>query len=83
MSEDIINRKELYDYNIKTYTPKNDKISRAMPWILKLEDGIFKLLPGAWNKIVVDELTDFSNNCEHDDIPDAITTAWKILFGGV
>jgi predicted phage terminase large subunit-like protein len=81
MTNDIINRKELFDYQVRTYTPKLDKISRAMPWILKLEDGNFRFLPGAWNKMVVDEMDDFSKICDHDDIIDAITTAWKITFG--
>ena len=81
MTNDIKNRKELFDYEIRTYTPRLDKVTRAMPWILKLEDGNFRLLRAKWNKEVIEEMIDFKNKCENDDIEDAITTAWKILFG--
>lgn len=82
MASEIMNHKLLYNHNFSQIKPKGDKITRAMPWILKLEDGIFKLAPGQWNKKAIDYLADFSDNCEHDDVPDSITTAWKILFGG-
>lgn len=82
MADDIINRKELFNFSIRTYKPKGDKVARAMPWVLKLEDGIFKFSRGKWNKFAIDEMSEFSDNCDHDDIEDSITTAWKILFGG-
>lgn len=81
MSSDISKRRELANYQVKTYVPRGDKIARAMPWILKLEDGHFRLTPGPWNRDVIASMVDFSENCEHDDIEDAITNAWKVLFG--
>jgi phage terminase large subunit-like protein len=81
MSSDLCKRKELLNYQIKVYTPKGDKIARAMPWILKIEDGHLRFAKGTWNKLVSDSLIEFGEGCTHDDIEDAITNAWKVLFG--
>jgi predicted phage terminase large subunit-like protein len=81
MSSDLMKRRELANFQVRAITPKGDKISRAMPWILKLEDGMFRLAKGPWNKMVVDSMCDFSDTCDHDDIEDAITNAWKTIWG--
>lgn len=96
MAKDIIRRKELMDFSVRTFEPRaikgspgqkdqkiinNNKIARAISWILKLEDGLFRLAPGKWNKEVIDSLVDFSDTCDEDDIEDAITVSWKTLFG--
>lgn len=81
MSSDLMKRKELMAYQVRPITPKGDKVSRAMSWILKLEDGVFRLTPGTWNKTTIAEMVDFSNECMKDNIEDAITNAWKILWG--
>lgn len=81
MSSDVMNREELFNHRFNLITPKGDKVSRAMPWIFKLENGMLRLAIGKWNKEVVDSFVDFSKDCEHDDIEDSITTAWITLFG--
>lgn len=81
MASDIVNRKELFDYEVRTYIPKSDKVARAMGWIVRLADGVFKFVKASWNSVVVGSLASFGEKCDHDDIEDAITTAWKTLFG--
>lgn len=81
MASAIAQRKELADYQVRSVVPKGDKISRAMPWILKLEDNMLRLATAPWNAEIIRSLIDFEEGCDHDDIEDAITTAWKILWG--
>jgi predicted phage terminase large subunit-like protein len=81
MSSDLMKHKALMNFRVRPVTPKGDKVARAMPWILKLEDGMFRLSPGPWNQIVKAEMVDFADGCDHDDIEDAITNAWKTLWG--
>lgn len=82
MADDVRCLEALMDYQIVEVIPKGDKVFRGMPWILKIEGGQFKFVKGPWNKMTVDEMADFSENCEEDNIEDAISVSWKTLFGG-
>jgi predicted phage terminase large subunit-like protein len=77
MTDNISADKRLLQYTIENYLPKGDKVARAMPWILQIENGHFRFLPGAWNAEVKEEMKNFSRTCEKDDIEDSISTAWN------
>lgn len=96
MIKRIARRKELMDYEVRMHIPtairgiakirdekivNNNKVARAISWVLKLEDGVFRLLKAAWNEVVVQSFKDFSEDCEEDDIEDSVTITWKTLFG--
>jgi predicted phage terminase large subunit-like protein len=81
MADRIKNERELFNFNFVTRIPKKDKMQRAMPWILKAQDGMLPLLEGKWNRDFVSEGVAFSENCEVDDQIDAVSTSWEILYG--
>ena len=39
MASDLMKRRDLMEYQVKGVDPKGQKVGRAMPWVLKIEDG--------------------------------------------
>lgn len=65
---------------VKSYTPTTDKLVRALPWMAKIDAGKFFVVEGAWNQDFFDELEQFPNG-ENDDQVDAVTVLWEMLAG--
>lgn len=76
---DHYRRNLLVGYNFRGYRPTGDKVVRAMPFAAAAEAGNVLMLQGAWNKLLLDELESFSNDCPHDDQVDAISGAINVL----
>ena len=59
-------------------TPKGDKLTRANPWLAKVEAGRVRVVRGQWNYDFVEELRTFPDG-KHDDQIDAVTLAWVMV----
>ena len=75
---------ELSQFNIKTYHPTKDKLSRGYPFISQIELGNVVLNKDSWNKPFIDQCTSFSKenigkSQYHDDMIDACISAYNIL----
>ena len=80
--DDIRGDQELRNHKIVGIFPKGDKTSRAMPWVAKLEQGLFTMNKGSWNEKFIDECTQFTidDSHLHDDMIDAVSQAYNHLF---
>jgi predicted phage terminase large subunit-like protein len=65
---------------VTSYSPTTDKLVRALPWIAKIDGGKFFMVEGAWNQDFLDELEQFPNG-ENDDQIDAVTVLWEMIAG--
>lgn len=63
---------------IKPVHSYDDKVSRFMPVAARYEQGLIYHTPGL-HKEYEKELLGFPNNCEHDDMVDAVSLAYKSL----
>lgn len=63
---------------VKSYSPTTDKLVRALPWIARIDGGMFFMVEGTWNQDFLDELESFPNS-EHDDQVDAVTVLWEMV----
>lgn len=57
---------------------KGGKLMRAQAWLNVLEAGNFYMVEGAWNKAFLDELAEFPNG-PNDDQMDGCSVAWESL----
>lgn len=64
--------------SVKEFTPLTDKLSRAQPWINKIDAGQFYMVEGLWNQDFLDELEQFPVG-SHDDQVDAVTVMYSSL----
>jgi predicted phage terminase large subunit-like protein len=55
-----------------------DKLTRAMPWLARAEQGKLALVRGAWNAALIDECCGFPES-DHDDQVDAVSGAVAML----
>lgn len=60
--------------------PTKSKLSRATPWLNKIEAKRVFIVRGAWNKDFIDELEQFPAGT-HDDQVDAVSGGWELLAG--
>lgn len=63
---------------VKTFKPTVDKLTRALPWMAKVDAKMFYVVEGAWNQDFFDELESFPNG-EHDDQIDAVTVCYELF----
>lgn len=63
---------------VKTFKPTVDKMTRALPWIAKIDAGMFVMVEGDWNQDFLDELEQFPNGT-HDDQIDAVTVLYELF----
>jgi predicted phage terminase large subunit-like protein len=63
---------------VTSYSPTVDKLTRALPWLARIDGGMFYMVEGDWNQDFLDEIEQFPN-CPHDDQIDATTVLWEML----
>lgn len=59
----------------------DDKVAHAMPWLSMVDAGRVVLVRGEWNSDFEDELTEFPD-VKNDDQIDAVSTLWDICQTG-
>lgn len=60
--------RNLAGFAVKTERVSGDKETRAMPYSAQCEAGNVKIVRGAWNTDYLDELTDFPNGTNDDQV---------------
>ena len=61
-----------------------DKLTRALPWIALVAKKKFALVRGPWNMDFIVQAERFSGkNSDDDDLVDAISISYGMLFGGL
>jgi predicted phage terminase large subunit-like protein len=60
-------------------TPKGDKLTRANPWLAKVEAGKVLIVKSIWNYDFIEELRTFPDG-KHDDQIDSVTLCWNMLY---
>ena len=70
----------LLGFVIESSPETGNKSTRAAPFASQSEAGNVSLMPGAWNKVFVDELTSFPNGT-FDDQVDSASRAFSMLVG--
>lgn len=69
----------LQGYTVKTSPESGDKLTRAEPFAAQVNVGNVKMLKGAWNTGLIDEMRLFPNG-SHDDRIDACSRAYAELL---
>lgn len=69
----------LQGYIVRSSPESGDKITRAEPFAAQVNVGNVKMLKGAWNKTILDEMKMFPNG-KHDDCIDACSRAYGELI---
>jgi predicted phage terminase large subunit-like protein len=77
---DHYRRTMLSGYNFQGERSTGSKADRAQPVAAQAEGGAVKLLRGAWNRDLLDELEAFPFGT-HDDMVDALTLAFQGIAG--
>lgn len=72
--------RELAGFEVRTAKPESDKETRARPASSAAENGLIKVVRGAWNKALLDELENFPKG-KHDDQVDSLSGAYNFLEG--
>lgn len=77
--QDLLNEPRLRMHTVLGVKVERDKVTRAMPWITRLQAGKVKILRAAWNQDFIAELLAFTadDSHSHDDQLDPISQAWK------
>lgn len=81
MADSIVDSEELYNHEVVKVNAVKSKIQRAMPWIIRVNDGKFVILIAPWNDKLLSEAEDFSEKSENDNQIDAISVGWQVLYG--
>lgn len=71
----------LQGFIVKSSPESGDKITRSQPFAAQVNVGNVKMLKGAWNKTLIDEMRLFPNG-NHDDSIDACSRAYAELING-
>lgn len=72
----------LQGYVVKSSPESGDKITRAEPFAAQVNVGNVKMVKGAWNRILIDEMRMFPNG-KHDDAIDACSRAYAELIDSI
>ncbi len=72
--------RELAGFITKAVRPESDKETRARPVSSAAENGLIRIVRGAWNKAFLDELENFPKG-KHDDQVDGLSGAFNFLEG--
>ncbi len=78
MYQTLIREPKLIGLPFKQIEVTRDKLTRAMPWLARAEQGMVALVRGAWNAGWLDEVCAFPET-EHDDQVDATSGAVAML----
>lgn len=71
--------KMLAGFSVKAETVSGDKITRAQPFAAQVNVGNVRMLRGAWNKPLIEEMRNFPNG-KYDDQIDAGSDAFNELL---
>lgn len=71
----------LHGYSIQGFPVDTDKVTRALPFIGRLQSRLIHVLNRHWATAYVDELCSFPKGA-HDDQVDATSGAWTMLEDG-
>jgi len=71
--------KMLAGFSVKAEIVSGDKITRAQPFAAQVNVGNVRMLRGAWNKPLIEEMRNFPNG-KHDDQIDAGSDAFNELL---
>lgn len=72
--------KELSGFEVRAARPESDKETRARPASSAAENGMIKIVRGAWNAPFLDTLESFPKG-KHDDDVDGLSGAYNYLEG--
>jgi len=77
-AEDMI--RLLSGYVARSYSPRTDKVTRALPVSAQAEGRSIKIVRGKWNEVLLTELENFDGSGKgHDDIVDVLSGAFDVL----
>jgi predicted phage terminase large subunit-like protein len=79
--QEFMRMPELAHINLQGISVEKDKITRAMPWATRAEQGKLFLVAGQWNEDFIDEVSMFPYG-EHDDYVDAVSGTLPMLGSG-
>jgi predicted phage terminase large subunit-like protein len=79
--QDIRRMPELANISLQGYVVTRDKMQRAMPWAVRAEQGLIRVVRGDWNNQFIDECLAFPYG-QHDDMVDAVSGAVEMLASG-
>jgi predicted phage terminase large subunit-like protein len=71
----LLRNPSMHGYIMTTAAPEGDKFTRAQPIASRVNAGKVKMVRGAWNRALLDELAVFPS-AEHDDQVDAFSGAY-------
>lgn len=74
----LLERPEMRGYIIDKKAPEGDKYTRAQPFATRVNAGKVKMLRGAWNRALLDELSVFPMGAHNDQV-DALSGAYDML----
>jgi predicted phage terminase large subunit-like protein len=76
----LLQRPELHAYTIRGYKPDGDKLTRALPLVSRVGEGMVYVLRRAWTDNYLSELCTFTGvGDKHDDQVDASSGAYLML----
>jgi len=79
--QDLQTAPELHGYSVRGLPVKGDKVSRAQPFLDRVQAGFVYMVRGAWNVRWLDWLEGFPN-AAHDDHMDSATGGYNALTRG-
>ena len=77
----LLREQSLRPYAIDAVSPQGDKYTRAQPFASRVNTGKVKMLRGAWNRALLDEMAVFPMGA-HDDQIDTLSGAYDGLTTG-
>jgi predicted phage terminase large subunit-like protein len=79
--QDLRRMPELANVSLQGYVVTKDKLQRAMPWAVRAEQGMVRVVRGEWVNQFIDECLAFPYG-DHDDMVDAVSGAVEMLANG-
>ena len=78
--QELHRERELASFALREVRPDQDKVSRAMPWQARAQQGKVALVRGPWTTRFLNEVASFPEGM-HDDQVDAVSAAVQMLGG--
>lgn len=79
--QDLRRMPEMANVSLQGYVVTRDKLQRAMPWAVRAEQGMVRIVRGEWVPQFIDECLAFPYG-DHDDMVDAVSGAVEMLANG-
>lgn len=78
--DDLLDDPNFMNFSIEGIRPDADKLTRALPWIARLDIGKVKLIRGNWIDDFIDECMKFTGMGDsHDDQIDAVSGGFALV----